>query len=100
MIREAAGRVLSINVHFGEEVLACAFRRNGYIDLLQVVTANVCHPYIPAHFRKVFYLLVCIVLFCTVVHHIRGCSSTSLLSGTKNQTHDHREFLPCVMGCE
>ena len=45
-----------------------------------------CHPYIPVHFWKMFYLLVCVIFCCTIVHHIGGCCSSALPSGTKKQT--------------
>ena len=44
-----------------------------------------CHPYIPVHFWKMFYLLVCVIFCCTIVHHIGGCCSSALPSGTKKQ---------------
>ena len=59
-----------------------------------------CHPYIPVHFWKMFYLLVCVIFCCTIVHHIGGCCSSALPSGTKKQTHDHRQLMLCVMGWE
>jgi len=46
-----------------------------------------------------FYLLVCVIFF-TIVHHIRGYCSSSLPSGTKKQTRDHRQLLLCVMDWE
>ena len=59
-----------------------------------------CHPYMPVHFWKMFYLLVCVTFCCTIVHHIGGCYSSALPSGTKKQTHDHRQLMLCVMGWE
>ena len=59
-----------------------------------------CHPYIPEHYWKMFYLLVCVIFCCTIVHHIGGCCSLLLPSGTNKQTCDHRQLLLCVMGWE
>ena len=59
-----------------------------------------CHPYIPVHFWKMFYLLVCVIFCCTIVHHVGGCCSSALPSGTKKKTRDHRQLMLCVMGWE
>ena len=45
-----------------------------------------CHPYIPVHFCKMFYLLVCVIFCYTIVHHIGWCCFNA---GTKKQTRDH-----------
>ena len=42
-------------------------------------------------------LFTCLCFCCTIVHHIGGCSSSALPSGTNKQTGDH---MLCVMGWE
>ena len=41
------------------------------------------------------FLLVCVIFCCTIVHHIGGCCSSALPSGTKKQTRDHRQLMLC-----
>ena len=53
-----------------------------------------CHPYIPVHFWKMFYLLVCVIfLQYSSTPYIGGYCSSSLPSGTNKQTCDHRQLL-------
>jgi len=46
------------------------------------------------------YLLFHIIFCCTRVHHIGGCCSSSLPSGTEKLIRDHRQLVLCVMGWE
>ena len=49
-------------------------------------------------FGKCFMYLFVSFFCCTIAHHIGGCSSSSLPSGTNKQTCDHRQLLLCIMG--
>ena len=70
------------------------------LHLVAMVFGTAIPIYIPVHFWKMFYLLVCVIFRCTIVHHIGGCCSSALPSGTKKQTRDHRQLMLCVMGWE
>ena len=50
-------------------------------------------------FGKCFIYLF-VSFFVTIVHHIRGCCSSSLPLGTNKQNRDHRQLLLCVMDWE
>ena len=41
---------------------------------------------IPLHFWKMFFILVCVLFCCTIVHHIGKCYSYTLLSAVKNKS--------------
>ena len=44
-------------------------------------------------FGKCFIYLFVSFFCCTIVHHIGGCCSSALPSGTKTQTCDHRQLV-------
>ena len=52
-----------------------------------------CHLYIPVHFWKMFYILVCVIFWYAIVHHIRECCSSALLSGSIKNICDKRQLL-------
>ena len=56
------------------------------------LVAVVFHTAIPTSLYIMFYLLVCVIFCCTIVHHIGGCCSSALPSDTKKETRDHRQL--------
>ena len=63
-----------VAVIFGTAILhSCTFLEN-------VLFTSLCHVF--------------------AVHHIGGCCSSALHSGSKKETRDHRQLLLCVMGWE
>ena len=75
-------------------------KKDTNIHLVAVVFGTAIPIYMPLHFWKMFYLLVFVIFYCTIVHHIGECCSNALPSGTTKQICDNRQLLLWVRGWE